>query len=102
MPVPVGLGQVERRLVPALGAEVSRQVKAGVFAQPAREVSHAQPGVLHPEPVAGQRGEAVQRVLGDGRRLVRGCFSPSPQWLSGAQVSPGANLLDRYARVQFS
>ena len=60
---PVGLGQVERGLVPALAAEVSFGIEPGLFPQRPRHEGEAELAVLFPIPVARELVQAAQARL---------------------------------------
>src|SRR5437660_981757 len=51
MRIPVGLGEVQRRLVGARGAKIGREVDPQMLAEPAGQIRETQLPVLDPEPV---------------------------------------------------
>jgi hypothetical protein len=95
MPVPVRLREVQRRLVPALGAKVGGEVEAR-FAEAARQKAQAQLAVLYPEPVARQRPEITERIeAGTARQIGVGRTAAAlrarcifPRWLPGRHGRP--------------
>ena len=71
MPLPVGLGQVERRLVPAAPAEIDGSVEAGLLGEPFRHEGEAKLGVLLPVPVGRELGEFPKALLAAAKRVER-------------------------------
>ena len=68
VPVPVGLGKVERRLVPALAAEIRIGLQARHV--DVRHERQPEPIVLLPVPVGGQCSQAAKARLALAQRAV--------------------------------
>src|SRR5258708_30296512 len=60
VPLPVGLGEIQRRLLPALAADVKRRIDAGTLKEAARHRSDPELLVLFPVPVGGQGRHAAK------------------------------------------
>src|SRR5260221_962731 len=60
VPLPIGLGEIGRRPVPALAAEVGRRVDTGTLDKAAGHKSETKLLVLFPVPIRGQRREAAK------------------------------------------
>src|SRR3989454_7773319 len=71
VPLPVSLGKVERRPVPALAAEVGARIPTGPFVDVARHEGEPELGVLLPVPVRGKPGQAAEA------RSAAGSFGPA-------------------------
>ncbi len=115
VPVPVRLRQVERGLIPALAAEVGRQIHARLLRRAARHEGEAQLGVLLPIPVAGELAEAAEAEFARAPHVVRFAQIERNHVIasyfcelsrSRAAVAKGgllplaSNLLERYPVVQ--
>src|SRR5688572_11699047 len=95
MALPIRLGQVERRLVPALAPEVGRRIEAGALAHPARHEGEAKLRVLLPVPVGRELRQAakarfafLERALGgDARADVAADRNDEPA-LAGLERAP--------------
>src|SRR3954469_9712769 len=61
--LPVFFGEVQRRLVPALAAEIRLRIEAGALAHAAGHEREAESGVLLPKPVGGHLREAAEALL---------------------------------------
>src|SRR5207302_9517994 len=83
--LPVGVSQVQRGLLPALAAQVGRDVEPAPVAYVARHEGEPELGVLLPVPVGGKLRQAAearracaQHVLGRARaRSAAGSLGPA-------------------------
>src|SRR4051812_8962660 len=70
VPLPVLVGQVQRRLVPPLAPEIRLRIEAGALAHAARHEREAEAGVLLPIPIGGHLRQAAEALLALAQRAL--------------------------------